>query len=158
MIDLACGVIRISIKCSCLEIFDQQGNPNPIPLVLIPYLIIIEVYCMNDFSWFISPPFLSFHSLTHKVNSGTTEGTFFHEVCLLLHLLAFTPLPLVERLNSSPFRSSCWTPDPLVSPIDSWTINTQLLIHSWSSPFLNCKLRNPLIFLPQLRFPHSPRT
>ena len=33
MIDLACGVIRISIKCSCLEIFDQQGNPNLIPLV-----------------------------------------------------------------------------------------------------------------------------
>ena len=29
MIDLSCGVIRISIKCfSCLEIFDQQGNPN----------------------------------------------------------------------------------------------------------------------------------
>ena len=40
MIDLSCGVIRISIKCSCLEIFDQQGNPNLIPLVLIPYLII----------------------------------------------------------------------------------------------------------------------
>jgi len=34
MIDLACGVIRISIKCSCLEIFDQQGNPNFIPLVV----------------------------------------------------------------------------------------------------------------------------
>ena len=39
MIDLACGVIRISNKCSCLEIFDQQGNPNLIPLVLIPYLM-----------------------------------------------------------------------------------------------------------------------
>ena len=39
MIDLACGVIRISIKCSCLEIFDQKGNLNLIPLVLIPYLI-----------------------------------------------------------------------------------------------------------------------
>ena len=28
MIDLVCGVTRISIKCSCLEIFDQQGNLN----------------------------------------------------------------------------------------------------------------------------------
>ena len=26
MINLACGVIRISIKCSCLEIFDQQES------------------------------------------------------------------------------------------------------------------------------------
>ena len=34
MIDLACGVIRISFKCSCLEIFDQQGNLNLIPLVV----------------------------------------------------------------------------------------------------------------------------
>ena len=40
MINIACGVIRISSKCSCLEIFDQQGNPNLIPLVVIPYLII----------------------------------------------------------------------------------------------------------------------
>ena len=66
MINLACGVIRISIKCSCLEIFDQQeslkldmidlasrvirisnnieifdqeGNPNLTPIVVIPYLI-----------------------------------------------------------------------------------------------------------------------
>ena len=36
MIDLACGVIRISNKCSCLEIFDQQGNLNLTPLVVIP--------------------------------------------------------------------------------------------------------------------------
>ena len=28
MIDLVYGVIRISNKCSCVEIFDQQGNPN----------------------------------------------------------------------------------------------------------------------------------
>ena len=28
MINLACGVIRISNKYSCLEIFDQKGNPN----------------------------------------------------------------------------------------------------------------------------------
>ena len=41
MIDLACGVIRISIKCSCLEIFDQQGNSNLIPLVLISYHITV---------------------------------------------------------------------------------------------------------------------
>ena len=27
-------------KCSWLEIFDQQGNPNLLPLVVIPYLII----------------------------------------------------------------------------------------------------------------------
>ena len=39
MINLACGVIQISSKCSCLEIFDQQSNPNLIPLVVIPYLI-----------------------------------------------------------------------------------------------------------------------
>ena len=26
MINLACGVIRISIKCSCVEIFDQQES------------------------------------------------------------------------------------------------------------------------------------
>ena len=45
MIDLACGVIRISIKCSCLEIFDQQGNPNLIPLVLIPYHITTTSPC-----------------------------------------------------------------------------------------------------------------
>ena len=32
MIDLAYGVIRISNKCSYLEIFDQQGNPNLTPL------------------------------------------------------------------------------------------------------------------------------
>ena len=28
MIDLAFEMIQISNKCSCLEIFDQQGNPN----------------------------------------------------------------------------------------------------------------------------------
>ena len=28
MIDPACGVIRISVKCFCVEIFDQQVNPN----------------------------------------------------------------------------------------------------------------------------------
>ena len=35
MIDLACGVVRISNKCSCVEIFDQQGNPNLSHLVVI---------------------------------------------------------------------------------------------------------------------------
>ena len=35
MINLVCGVIRISNKCSCFEIFDQQGNPNLTPLVVI---------------------------------------------------------------------------------------------------------------------------
>ena len=77
MINLTCGVIRISIKCSCLEIFDQQesfkldmidlacgvkqcfcleifdqqGNPNLTPLVVIPYLIIVPLKFMdtNDF-------------------------------------------------------------------------------------------------------------
>jgi len=41
MIDLACGVIQISNKCSCLEIF---VNLNLIPLVVIPYLIILKCY------------------------------------------------------------------------------------------------------------------
>ena len=33
-----------------LEIFDQQGNPNLIPLVLIPYLIMLygDVMTLND--------------------------------------------------------------------------------------------------------------
>ena len=35
MVNLACGVIRISNKCSCLEIFDQQGNLNLTPFVVI---------------------------------------------------------------------------------------------------------------------------
>ena len=39
MINLACGVIRISIKCSCLEIFDQQGNPN-LTLLVVDFLIL----------------------------------------------------------------------------------------------------------------------
>ena len=51
MIDLACGVIRISIKCSCLQIFDQQGNPNLILLVVIPYLIIWIVIHPKLITW-----------------------------------------------------------------------------------------------------------
>ena len=38
MIDLACGV-RISIKCSCIEIFDQHGNPN-LTLLVVDFLIL----------------------------------------------------------------------------------------------------------------------
>ena len=37
MIDFAYGVIQISNKCSCLEIFDQQGNLNLTPLLVISY-------------------------------------------------------------------------------------------------------------------------
>ena len=49
MIDLACGVIRISIKCSCLEIFDQQGNPNLIPLVIdsLSYHLVSELQAQD---------------------------------------------------------------------------------------------------------------
>ena len=42
MINLACGVIRISNTCSFLEIFDQQGNLNLTPLVVIPYQTILK--------------------------------------------------------------------------------------------------------------------
>ena len=35
MINLACGVIRISNKCYCLDIFDQQGNPSFTLLLVI---------------------------------------------------------------------------------------------------------------------------
>ena len=55
MIDLARGVIRISIKCSCLEIFDQQGNPNLIPLVVdslsyqLFFKILMYLYYYNSF-------------------------------------------------------------------------------------------------------------
>ena len=50
MIDLACGVIRISIKCSCLEIFDQQGNPNIIPLVVdfLSYHLVLELQAQDQ--------------------------------------------------------------------------------------------------------------
>ena len=41
MIDFACGVIRISNKCSWLKIIDQQGNLNP-PFVVIPYPLALE--------------------------------------------------------------------------------------------------------------------
>ena len=44
MIGLACGVIRISIKCSCLEIFDQQGNSNLTSHVVIPYHLVSELF------------------------------------------------------------------------------------------------------------------
>ena len=54
MVDLACRVIRISNKCSCLEIFDpnkcycleifdQQGNPDLTSLVAIPYHLVSEL-------------------------------------------------------------------------------------------------------------------
>ena len=43
MIDLACGVIRISNKCSCLEIFDQQGNLNLTTIVVISYYLVSEL-------------------------------------------------------------------------------------------------------------------
>ena len=43
MIDLSCGVIRISNKCSWLEIFDQQDIPNLTPIGLIPYHLVSEL-------------------------------------------------------------------------------------------------------------------
>ena len=55
MIDLACGVIRISIKCSCLEIFDQQGNPNLTPLV-VDFLILSPSHQAELPSWPTKPP------------------------------------------------------------------------------------------------------
>ena len=48
MINLACGMIRISNKCSCLEIFDQQGNLNLTPLVVIPYHLASEPFHLVD--------------------------------------------------------------------------------------------------------------
>ena len=52
MIDLTCGVIQISNKCSCLEIFDQQGNLNHTPFVVISY------HLASEFSlWLISISF-----------------------------------------------------------------------------------------------------
>ena len=43
MIDLVCGVIRISNKYSYLEIFDQQGNTNLTSLVMIPYHLVSKL-------------------------------------------------------------------------------------------------------------------
>ena len=43
MINLACGVIQISNKCSCLEIFDQHGNLKLTFLVVIPYRMVLEL-------------------------------------------------------------------------------------------------------------------
>ena len=43
MIDLACGMIQIENKCSCLEIFNQQGNLNLILLDVIPYHLALEL-------------------------------------------------------------------------------------------------------------------
>ena len=55
MIDLACGVIRISDKSSCLEIFDQQGNPNLTSLVVISISFGIRVLGLISLSFGIRP-------------------------------------------------------------------------------------------------------
>ena len=43
MIDLACEVIRISNKHSYPKIFDQQGNLNLTSFVLIPYYLVSKL-------------------------------------------------------------------------------------------------------------------
>jgi len=64
MINLACGVIRISNKCSCLDIFDQQGNLNLIPLVVdfLSYHLVSELQAQDriyvSFAFFFSIWFL----------------------------------------------------------------------------------------------------
>ena len=69
MIDLACGVIRISIKCSCLEIFDQQGNPNLIPLVVdsLSYPLVSEFQAQDriyvSFAFLLNLIFIYFYLL-----------------------------------------------------------------------------------------------
>ena len=43
MINLTCGVIRISNKCSYLKVLDQQSNPNLTFLVMISYHLVSEI-------------------------------------------------------------------------------------------------------------------
>ena len=84
IIDLASGVIRISSKCSCLEIFDQQGNLIITSLVVISYHLVSELALVLIPYHFVLEFFLGLIPY-HLVSESSLEFIPYHLVSLHGH-------------------------------------------------------------------------